>query len=109
MLINISKADYIVFYDKKKLPPPPSILVTIDRNPLTKVKAKRVLGIMIYEDLTFTLRMEHITQKHKIVSNVMPNIQNFLNLLKKCNITDPRNNEIHSHRCTRIRTINLSY
>ena len=59
--INIFKTKYIIFYDKKKLPPPPSILVTIDESSLTKVKAKRVLGIIIDEDLTFTPYTEHIT------------------------------------------------
>ena len=28
---------------------------------------------------------------------------------KRCSIYDPKNNEIHSHRWTRIRTINISY
>ena len=59
--INISKANYIIFYDKKKLPPRPSIPVTIDENSLTKVKAKRVLGTIINEDLTFTPHIEYIT------------------------------------------------
>ena len=52
-LIKISKAN--IFYDKKKLPPPPSILVTINGSSLTKVKTKRVLVIIIDEDLIFTL------------------------------------------------------
>ena len=69
MSINISKTNYIVFYDKKKLPPPPSISVTINRSCLTKVKAKRVLGIILDEDLTFTPHIEHITQKCKIAYN----------------------------------------
>ena len=59
--INISKANYIIFYDKKKLPPTPSIPVTIDENSLTKVKAKRVLGTIINEDPTFTPHIEYIT------------------------------------------------
>ena len=54
---------------RKKFPPPPSIPVTIDRKSLTKVKAKRVLGIIIVEDITFTLHIEHITQKCKIAHN----------------------------------------
>ena len=58
-----------IFYDKKKLPPPPSIAVTIDANSLTKVKAKRVLGIIIDEYLTSTMHMEHIIQKCKIAYN----------------------------------------
>ena len=60
------KKNYITNYDKKKLPPPPSIPVTIDGYSLTKVKAKKVLGIIIDEDLTFTSHIEHITQKCKI-------------------------------------------
>ena len=51
------------------MPPPPSILVTISRISLTRVKAKRVLGIIIDKDLTFTLHVEHITQKFKMTSN----------------------------------------
>ena len=58
---NISKTNYIIFYDKKKLPPPPSIPVTINGSSLTKVKAKRVLGIII--------DVEHITQKCKRADN----------------------------------------
>ena len=58
---NISKTNYIIFYDKKKLPPPPSIPVTINGSSLTKVKAKRVLGIII--------DVEHITQKCKRAYN----------------------------------------
>ena len=67
--INISKTNYITFYDKKTLPPPPSIPVNINRSSLTKVKAKRVLGIIIDEDLTFTPHIEQITQKWKIAYN----------------------------------------
>ena len=59
--INISKTNYIIFYDKKKLPPPPSIPVTINGSSLIKVKAKRVLGIII--------DVEHITQKCKRAYN----------------------------------------
>ena len=64
--INISKTNYIIFYDKKKLPLPLSILVTINRISLTKVKAKRVLGIIIDKDVTFT---PHILWKCKLEYN----------------------------------------
>ena len=67
--IKISKTSYITFYDKKKLPPPPSIPVTINGSSLTKVKANRVLGIIIDEDLTFTSHVEHIIQKCKRAYN----------------------------------------
>ena len=67
--INISKTNYIIFSDKEKMPPPPSIPVTIDGKSLIKVKAKRVLGIIIDEDLTFTTHIEHITQKCKVAYN----------------------------------------
>ena len=70
--INIAKTNYIIFYDKKKLPPPPSILVTINGSSLTKVKAKRVLGIITDEDLTFTPHVEHMTQKYKMAYNSLP-------------------------------------
>ena len=66
---NISKTNDIIFCDEKKLPPPPSILVTINRSSLLKVKAKRILGIIIDEDLTFTPHIEYITQKCKIAYN----------------------------------------
>ena len=46
--------------------PPSSIPVTIDVNSLTKVKAKRVLGIIIDEDLTFIPHIEYITKICKL-------------------------------------------
>ena len=58
----------MIFYDKKKLPQH-SIPVTIDGSSLTKVKVKRVLGIIIDEGLIFTPHIEHITQKCKIAYN----------------------------------------
>ena len=67
--INISKTNYIIFYGKKNFPPPPSFPVTINRSSLTKVKAKRVLEIIIDEDPTSTPHVEHITQKCKRVYN----------------------------------------
>ena len=60
--------NYMIFYGKKKLPQH-STPVTIDRSSLTKVKAKRVLGIIIDEGLIFTPHIEHITQKCKIAYN----------------------------------------
>ena len=60
----------MVFYDKKKLPPPPpDIPVTIDKKPLTKVKEKRVLGVIIDENLSFTSYIEQITKKCKTAYN----------------------------------------
>ena len=38
------------FQWQKKLPPPPGVPVTIDEKPLTKVKEKRVLGVIIDEN-----------------------------------------------------------
>ena len=55
----------MVFYDKEKLPPPPDIPATIDEMPLTKVKEKRVLGVIIDENLGFTSHIEQITKKKK--------------------------------------------
>ena len=52
-------------------------------NPLTKVKAKRFLGIIMDEDLTFTLHMEHITQKCKIACSrltLCPDLSRYLAL-----------------------------
>ena len=37
----------MVFYNKKKLPPPPRIPITIDEIPLIRVEEKRILGIII--------------------------------------------------------------
>ena len=48
---------------------PPPIPVTINRSSLTKVKAKRVLGIITDEELTFTRHVKHISQKCKIPDN----------------------------------------
>ena len=63
--INISKTNYIIFYDKKKLPPPASISVTINGGFLIKFKAKRFLGIVINEDLTFIPHIEHCNENVK--------------------------------------------
>ena len=43
IFLNISKTNYMVFYNKKELPPQPDIPVTIDEKPPTKVKKTRVL------------------------------------------------------------------
>ena len=51
----------MIFYDKKKLPPPPDISVTIDQTPLARVKEKRTLGIVIDEQLSFTPHIELTT------------------------------------------------
>ena len=47
--MNISKTNYIILYDRKILQS--FIPVTIDQNPLIKVKAKIVLGNIIDEEL----------------------------------------------------------
>ena len=52
----------MVFYDKEKLPPLPDIPVTIKEMPLTKVKEKRVLGVIIDENLGFTSHIEQINK-----------------------------------------------
>ena len=59
----------MVFYDKKKLPPPPDIPVTIDEKPLTKVEEKRVLGVIIDENLSFSSHIEQMTKKCKTAYN----------------------------------------
>ena len=64
--INIWKTDYIIFYNKNKLQPPPSIPVTIDENFLANLKGKRVLSVITDEDPFFTTHIEHITKKWKI-------------------------------------------
>ena len=59
----------MVFYNKKKKPSPPSIPVTINEIPLKQVQTKRVLGIVIDENLTFTSHIENITIKCKQAYN----------------------------------------
>ena len=51
------------------MPLPPSIPLTINGSSLVRVKAKRVLGIIIDENLTFTPHVEHITQNFKMAYN----------------------------------------
>ena len=51
------------FLWQKKLLPPGDIPVTIDEKPLTKVKGKRVLGVIINENLSFTSNIEQIAKK----------------------------------------------
>ena len=53
------------FLWQKKLPLPSDILVTIDEKPLTKVKEKRVLGVTINENLSFTSHIEQIIKNAK--------------------------------------------
>ena len=53
----------MIFYDKKNLPPPSSIQVTIDETPLTRVKEKRILGIVIAEQLSFAPLVELTIKK----------------------------------------------
>ena len=48
------------FLQQKKLPPPPDIPVTIDEKLLTEVKEKRILGVIIDENLSFTSHIEQI-------------------------------------------------
>ena len=45
--LNISKTYCMIFYDKKKLPSPSDIQVTIDEIPLTIVKEKRTLELLL--------------------------------------------------------------
>ena len=59
----------MIFYDKKKLPPPPDIQVTIDETPLTRVKEKRIHGIVIDEQLSFTPHVELTTKKFRSAYN----------------------------------------
>ena len=59
--INPTKTKYMVFYNKKKLLPPPSLPVVIDEVPVSK----RALGIITEEDLSFTPHIEFITKKCK--------------------------------------------
>ena len=51
------------------MPSPLSIPVTINGSSLTKAKAKKVLGIIIDGDFTFTLHVEQIRQKCKMAYN----------------------------------------
>ena len=59
--MNISKTSYIILYDRKILQPPPFIPVTIDENPLIKLKAKRVLGNIIDEELPLHINKPILT------------------------------------------------
>ena len=67
--LNISKTNYMVFYNNKKKPSPPTISLTINEIPLKQVQTKRVLGIVIDENLTFTSHIENITIKCKQAYN----------------------------------------
>ena len=67
--INPTKTKYMVFYNKKKLLPPPSLPVVIDEVPVSKVSNKSVLGIIIDEDLSLTPHIEFIMRKCKQANN----------------------------------------
>ena len=66
---NPTKIKYMVFYNKKKLLPPPSLPVVIDEVPVSKVSNKRALCIIVDEDLSFTPRIEFIMKKCKQTYN----------------------------------------
>ena len=81
--INPTKTKYMVFYKKKKLLPPPSLPAVIDEVPVSKVSNKRVLGIIIDEDLSFTLHIEFIAKKCKQAYNrltLFPSLNPYLAL-----------------------------
>ena len=59
----------MVFNNKKKKPSPPSIPVTINEIRLKQVQTKRILGIAIDENLTFTSHIKHIIIKCKQAYN----------------------------------------
>ena len=52
-----------MLYDKKKLPLLLNIKATIDKTPLTRIKEKRVLGINIDGQLSFTPHVQLTTKK----------------------------------------------
>ena len=53
----------MMLYDKKKLPLLLNIKATIDKTPLTRIKEKRVLGINIDWQLSFTPNVQLTTKK----------------------------------------------
>ena len=59
----------MIFCNKKKLPPPPNIQVTINETPLTRVNEKQILGIVIDEQLSFTPQVELTTKKCRSAYN----------------------------------------
>ena len=67
--INTMKTTYMTFYNKKNTPAPPPIPLTVNGTPLKKVSFQRVLGIIIYEDLTFTPYIENIISSCKKAYN----------------------------------------
>ena len=68
--INTKKTTYMIFYNKKNTPAPPTpIPLTVNGAPLKKVSSQRVLGIIIDEDLTFTPHIEYITSRCKKAYN----------------------------------------
>lgn len=61
----------MIFYHKKKLPPPANIQFTGDETSLTRVKKEKklILGIVIAEQLSFTQHVEVTTKKCRPVYN----------------------------------------
>ena len=58
----------MLFYDQRKKPNP-SILLTINRRSLNKVSSQRILGIIIDNNLSFSLHIANITNKCKRAYN----------------------------------------
>ena len=67
--VNILKTTYMIFYDKKKMPAPSSIPLTINGKPLKRVFTQRILGIIIDSNLCFSPHIENITIKCKKAYN----------------------------------------
>ena len=61
--ISSMKTNYMVFYDKKNKASPVQIPITVGGNCLKKVFSRRVLGIIIDEELSFAPHIVNITKK----------------------------------------------
>ena len=75
------------FLWQKKLPPPSDILVTIDEKPLTKVKEKRVLGVIIDENLSFIYIPHWTNNKKKKMQNSLQQVNSTSRTITTSSIT----------------------
>ena len=80
--INTSKTQFMLFYNKKKTYNP-HVNIVINEVPIQRVPTKKVLGITLDENITFTPHIEYITQSCKKACNKLTPYPNLTPALAK--------------------------
>jgi len=84
--LNLNKTNYIVFYSKRKIPPPPTLAIIIDGLCINQVTSTKFLGIVIDTHLNWKDHILQISKKmaknigilrrmrHYLPSNILINL-----------------------------------